>query len=484
MNRQPGRGRSGPTSGAAGLSRDCDRRSADDARAPRPRRSAGAPEDAPIPSRARLVRVILLTAALMLVRGGVLTVHGQGEAQIAAQITTQPADSLLITPTTQGTFTLPTTGITLEIAYATVHDPTHLTVTRAATGLTIHATNRFGAALARFEMPLVLHGDRGSQLIGWPGAVPEPVRTRWLVVFDAHGLYALPADAPAPDSVLYLGPLEHYAPDLIQHDLTWGTVTFEAAPPVERTIIRREGGQSVALPTAARTERFRDRFIPEDLSNPGGFMLLGWTDTPGLGDLARALRGTIPNDPDLPAPGLQDAPLDLILPFDCALDWAISWGYHHSTPQNRFAVDFAPLVPGEHPVYAAHAGTVYLKRFGTADQMIDTGLTARIVAADGVTSTVYGHLAPDGTLERWGLGASDLIDFEWVRVGTVAQGEMIGIMGRTGYATGPHIHFALWAWDQSLYQPLPLGPLTDQAMFVRGQPVPAALRNQCDVYRG
>jgi murein DD-endopeptidase MepM/ murein hydrolase activator NlpD len=53
-------------------------------------------------------------------------------------------------------------------------------------------------------------------------------------------------------------------------------------------------------------------------------------------------------------------------------------------------------------------------------------------------------------------------------------------MGRSGYATGPHVHFALWSWDQSLYQPVPLGPLTH---FERGVTIPAGPREGCDRYR-
>jgi murein DD-endopeptidase MepM/ murein hydrolase activator NlpD len=344
-------------------------------------------------------------------------------------------------------------------------------------------------------MPIIAHmpsgGGSTTVLVGWPGPVAaEPeVRDpasadagRWLVVFDAHGLYAQPAWDAQPDRIITLGPLEHYTPDLIEHDLVWGALSYAASPPVERSILRTEtrGGQTITtpLPTAARTTRYRDRFIPEDLKNPGGFALLGWTYADALPDLARALRATIPNDPDLPAPGVPQSPIDLILPFDCSQDWIVSWGYHHATPQNRFAVDFATTVPTQ-PVYAAHAGTVYLKRFGTPDHLIDIGIAARVVAADGVTSTVYGHLDAGDTFAFWRLDPDALADFTWVEVGRAAQGSVIGVMGRTGYATGPHIHFVLWSWDQSLYQPVPLGPLID---FRRGLAIPGAARDSCETY--
>jgi murein DD-endopeptidase MepM/ murein hydrolase activator NlpD len=395
----------------------------------------------------------------------------------------QARDTLLITPTTQGTFRLPDSGITLEIAYATVNTPAHLTITRDSARYTITATGADGAALQRFEMPLIVQPDGGApRLIGWPQTLDPAAWDEalpWLVVFDAHGLYALPTSGPAPDAILYLGPLEHFAPDLIESDLTVRGATYAASDPAERAILQTApGGIVIALPTAARAERYRDRFIPEDLKNPGGFALLGWTTADALPDLARALRATIPNDPDLPAPGVPQSPINLILPFDCTQDWIVSWGYHHATPQNRFAVDFATTAPAQ-PVYAAHAGTVYLKRFGTPDHLIDIGIAARVVAADGVTSTVYGHLDAGETFAFWRLDPDALPDFQWVEVGRAAQGSVIGVMGRTGYATGPHIHFVLWSWDQSLYQPVPLGPLID---FRRGLAIPGAARDSCEIY--
>jgi murein DD-endopeptidase MepM/ murein hydrolase activator NlpD len=406
-------------------------------------------------------------------------------------------DTLLITPTTQGMFHLPQTGVALEIGYATVNGPAHVTVTRTPSGrFTVSAIDAYGAPLGRFEMPLIVGlPDGQTVLVGWPGEItpgPDPGDAaspdagRWLVVFDAHGIYAQPAWAALPDWIVYLGPLEHYAPNLIAHDLAWGALSFTASPPRERSILRVEmqGGQTIttSLPTAARASRYRDRFIPEDKGNPGGFMLLGWAQESDLPDVARALRATIPNDPALPAPGAPHAPIALILPFDCTQDWVVSWGYHHSTPQNRFAVDFAIDAPAgsDTAVYAAHAGTLYLKRYGPADHLIDIGLAARVVAPDGVTSTVYGHLDVAATLALWNLDPAALPDFEWVEAGQAARGQMIGVMGRTGYATGPHIHFALWSWDQSLYQPVPLGPLIE---FPRGLRIPAARRSECEVYR-
>ena len=68
---------------------------------------------------------------------------------------------------------------------------------------------------------------------------------------------------------------------------------------------------------------------------------------------------------------------------------------------------------------------------------------------------------------------------EHLQVGAVAPGQLIALAGSTGYATGPHIHFALWAWDQSLYQPVPLGPLGD---FPRGLRIPGAQRQDCARY--
>lgn len=383
-------------------------------------------------------------------------------------------DTILITPEMQGRVPLPNTGLALEIGYGTVSRATQITVAAFGATMDITATDTQGARLARFELPILLliPTNEGTQpaILGWPQTLTrtpadgDPDPARWIVAFDAHGLYTQREGNTSPEGVLYLGPLEHYTPDLIEHDPALETLPY------------------TALPSGAASSHYRDRFLPEVRSNPGAYRVLGWTDAGHLPGLIRALCATIPDDPDLPVPGADNAPLALILPFDCGADWVVSWGYHGSTPQNRFAVDFAAeLAQGTRgqPVYAAHAGTVALRQYGAEDALIDLGFAARVAAEDGVTSTVYGHLDPAGTRARWSLAADDLPPFEWIEVGAVAQSEIIGAAGSTGYATGAHIHFALWAWDQSLYQPVPLGPLTS---FTRGLRLPAALRRDCDRY--
>ncbi len=405
-------------------------------------------------------------------------------------------DTVLITPEVQGHIPLPNTDFALEFGYGTVNRPIQLTVANFGGTVDVTATDTQGARVTRFELPILLLIPAGNNPLhvepAQGGAVPAAMNAsgsvlaavvgwsqtlrvehagtstsdpnRWIVVFDAHGLYAQREGNTSPEDVLYLGPLEHYTPDLIEHDPVLEALTY------------------TALPSGAASSHYRDRFLPEVRSNPGAYRVLGWTHADRLPDLVRALRSTIPDDPDLPVPGAANAPLPLLLPFDCGADWVVSWGYHGSSPQNRFAVDFAAeLAQGTagQPVYAAHAGTLYLKQYGTDGALIDLGFAARVVAADGVTSTVYGHLDPAGTLARWSFTPDDVPTFEWVEAGTVAQGEVIGVAGGTGYATGAHIHFALWAWDQSLYQPVPLGPLTD---FTRGLRIPAVSRRSCDRY--
>lgn len=112
------------------------------------------------------------------------------------------------------------------------------------------------------------------------------------------------------------------------------------------------------------------------------------------------------------------------------------WGgsFSHRDAENRYGVDFA--APSGTPVRAARAGVVMEVEDGFdgggRDRAADLGRAnfVRIVHADG-TMALYAHLL------RGGLR---------VRVGQrVGAGEPIGLVGATGFATGPHLHFAVQA---------------------------------------
>ncbi|MGN6151478.1 MAG: M23 family metallopeptidase, partial [Lysobacteraceae bacterium] len=112
------------------------------------------------------------------------------------------------------------------------------------------------------------------------------------------------------------------------------------------------------------------------------------------------------------------------------------WGgsFSHRDAENRYGVDFA--APSGTPVRAARAGVVMEVEDGFdgggRDRANDLGRAnfVRIVHADG-TMALYAHL------QRGGLR---------VRVGQrVGAGEPIGLVGATGFATGPHLHFAVQA---------------------------------------
>jgi len=121
---------------------------------------------------------------------------------------------------------------------------------------------------------------------------------------------------------------------------------------------------------------------------------------------------------DRPGPALsveQGAPdvwlLPVQTPFQITTLFAMRWGTMH------FGVDMA--APYGTPYYAAHAGTVTLARFEGG-----YGNAIRIDSGNGI-ETVYGH-------------SSKLLVTEGQHV---EAGQMIGLIGSTGYSTGNHLHF-------------------------------------------
>ncbi len=80
------------------------------------------------------------------------------------------------------------------------------------------------------------------------------------------------------------------------------------------------------------------------------------------------------------------------------------------------------------PVHASMAGRV-------ADMGFNSAYGNYILLShEGGYQTLYGHLR-----------AFEVSQGEWVR-----QGQVIGLMGSTGYSTGPHVHFSIFKWNHAV----------------------------------
>lgn len=106
-------------------------------------------------------------------------------------------------------------------------------------------------------------------------------------------------------------------------------------------------------------------------------------------------------------------------------------GPTHQQPQSRYAVDFE--VPDGTPVLAARGGLVIdvVDRFeaGGLDVALDGKANIVRVEHDDGSMALYAHLAPRSAR---------------VRIGErVVTGTRLGDSGHTGYASGPHLHFAV-----------------------------------------
>ena len=88
------------------------------------------------------------------------------------------------------------------------------------------------------------------------------------------------------------------------------------------------------------------------------------------------------------------------------------------------------------PVYASNAGRILLAEF-----LLTTGNTVVIDHGGGLKS-IYYHM--------------NSVDTEAGRI--VAQGELIGTVGSTGYSTGPHLHFETRIGDQPISPSMLLEP--------------------------
>jgi murein DD-endopeptidase MepM/ murein hydrolase activator NlpD len=118
-------------------------------------------------------------------------------------------------------------------------------------------------------------------------------------------------------------------------------------------------------------------------------------------------------------------------------------------------VDLA--APPNEPIYAAAAGVVVF-----ADWAGGSGRTVRIHHR-GSRETLYGHLSTILVKEGW----------------EVARGEVIGLLGKSGRATGHHLHFAFYLDGNAVdplehLEPIPLGfsDSTPGTLFGYGENLP------------
>jgi murein DD-endopeptidase MepM/ murein hydrolase activator NlpD len=151
------------------------------------------------------------------------------------------------------------------------------------------------------------------------------------------------------------------------------------------------------------------------------------------------------------------------VPYGVGSTFPISQAYPsritHTTPESQYAIDIA--LPDGTPVDAAREGTVINARHdfyrdAMAPVMLDQANVVEILHSDG-TIAVYAHL-------HW--------DSIRVRIGEhVARGQYIADSGKTGFASGPHLHFAVLrnAGGESVSVPIqfagiggaPVTPATD-----------------------
>lgn len=125
-----------------------------------------------------------------------------------------------------------------------------------------------------------------------------------------------------------------------------------------------------------------------------------------------------------------------LLPWAHGSKQTLSQGYlGRTTHQGLYALDFA--LPEGTPIYAARAGVVLRVK-----QDSDRG---GLMASDAEEGNLIEVMHDDAT---WAIYAHLQYHGAEVQVGQrVKAGERIGLSGKTGLASGPHLHFAVYRAD-------------------------------------
>ena len=121
-----------------------------------------------------------------------------------------------------------------------------------------------------------------------------------------------------------------------------------------------------------------------------------------------------------------------------------------------------------HPIlqtWRGHQGVDYAATSGTPIMATADGVVTRRGALGALGNAVEIH-HPNGYITRYGhMSRFNLA----VKVGTrVHQGDVIGYVGMTGLATGPHLHYELWRNGK------PIDPLAAGSVMPAGDPIPAS----------
>jgi murein DD-endopeptidase MepM/ murein hydrolase activator NlpD len=165
---------------------------------------------------------------------------------------------------------------------------------------------------------------------------------------------------------------------------------------------------------------------------PGGRRILAQAGRTGSGDTTlQYVWKTALGSPD----AVHDPGRPYRVPFGIGSTYPVSQAYPsritHSTADSQYAVDIA--LPDGTPIYSAREGTVINARHdsfrgGMAAVMLDQANVVEVLHSDG-TIAIYAHL-------HW--------DSIRVRIGEhVVRGQYLADSGKTGFASGPHLHFAV-----------------------------------------